>query len=96
MSSLEALHRFTTTGAHGQPDALVVVILPDGEVLFHDRPRMIYGMCCDARYEPVLVDSIGEAELLVRRCYIDPDYKPMGGLADDSMRYKHDRRAGEL
>lgn len=35
----------TTAGAHGQPDGLTYAVKPDGTVLFHDRPRAIYGAC---------------------------------------------------
>jgi len=41
----------TMRGAHGQPDALHWVVLPDGTTLFHDTARNIYGAITPGKWE---------------------------------------------
>lgn len=62
-------------GAHGQPGALVIGLAPDGTVAFHDKARMVYGtVTVPGTFEPVKVETMGEAELAVRNAYLQPRF----------------------
>lgn len=95
LSQSEALSG-TMRGAHGQPEGLHWQLLNDGTLLFHDRPRMVFGACHDK--VPVedrhVVDVVAQVHTTLRRAYFAPPFDSSRGCVVAG--YSYDGRAQTL
>ena len=87
-----------TTGAHGQPGALVWAVTDGGDLLFHDTARSVFGVVTNAWRDLIGEWPMGETEAEAVTAGLDGYLKPHWNAERSCTEaaYQYDGRAQYL